>query len=211
MVMIGGVVGNNNTRKLDTEEFRGFALSDDIAPLIFVNGADAKSAQMFTLAHELAHIWLGKSALSDASLTCNSSNKVETWCNKTAAEFLVPLEMLKKESLGKRPLDKIDGLTKTYKVSSLVIIRRLLDGNIIGKRAFNEAWNKESARLNKKKKSSGGDFYRTMDVRTGKRFSSELIASAFEGKTSFMEALRLLDIKKMDIMREMGRRLEVLL
>jgi len=89
MAIINGIVGNNTHRKLDVEEFRGFALSDDYAPLVFVNGADAKSAQMFTLIHELAHIWLGESALTDAGPATRASQKIESWCDRAAAEFLV--------------------------------------------------------------------------------------------------------------------------
>ncbi len=64
MAVINDVVGSNHNRKLRVEEFRGFALVDNYDPLIFVNGADSKSAQMFILAHELAHSWLGEEGKS---------------------------------------------------------------------------------------------------------------------------------------------------
>src|SRR5208283_1984556 len=97
MVMCSGVVLNNNYRHLNPEEFRGFAMADNLAPLVFINGADTKAAQMFTLAHEIAHIWLGASALSDSNVAFVPNNVIELWCNRVAAELLVPLEVLRSE------------------------------------------------------------------------------------------------------------------
>ena len=92
MAVVNGIVGNNTSHKLDVDEFRGFALSDPYAPLIFVNGADAKSAQMFTLAHELAHLWLGDpgEGLSGFRGVQPEGGGVERFCDRAAAEFLVP-------------------------------------------------------------------------------------------------------------------------
>lgn len=209
MVMINGVVGNNNNRKLNVDEFRGFALSDDFAPLIFINGQDSKSAQMFTLAHELAHIWLGKSAISNMTLNSYLWNDkpIEVWCNKVAAELLVPLKSLKESNLKNQPLNLMASqLAKSYKVSTLVIIRRLLDTGYINQDKFEKAYRDELIKIRKTSKSSGGDFYRTIEVRNNKKFIRNLIASTYEGKTLFTEAFRLLGITKMKTFESMRKK-----
>lgn len=86
LIMRSGIVGNNTHRKLSVKEFRGFAISDPIAPLVFINNSDAPTAKLFTLIHELAHIWIGSSGISDLE----NHHDVEKFCNNVAGEFLVP-------------------------------------------------------------------------------------------------------------------------
>ena len=201
LIMINGVVGSNTRRPLQVDEFRGFALADDLAPLIFVNGADAKSAQMFTMAHELAHIWLGNSAVVNVSPDVRSSDqKVEQWCNQVAAEILAPLESIKQEVIDTADIQNaIKKLVQKYKVSSLVILRRLLDAKQITRKLFDEIYSGEELKFSKKNNSrssrGGGDFYRTLGVRVGQQFMYDLVASTWARQTTFTEAFRLLGIK----------------
>ena len=205
LVMVSGVVGSNNRRRLDPDEFRGFALADALAPLVFVNGADTKAAQMFTLAHELAHVWLGETAVSDAQASEVPDNAVERWCNQVAAELLVPLESLRQEYDRSARLEaEADRLARQFKVSTLVILRRMHDAGGLTRQQFWDAYEAALERLRAIPRGSGGDFYLTLGARAGKTFARALVISTLEGRTSFTEAFRLLGFKKMATFRELG-------
>ncbi len=211
LVMVSGIVGSNTHRRLDPNEFRGFALVEDIAPVVFINGRDTKSAQMFTLSHELAHLWLGQSALSDSNPASVPPNEIEAWCNRVAAELLVPLAVLREEySRGEDLSLAVVRLGRRFKVSGLVILRRIHDAGGLSERQFREAYEDELKKLKNLKKSQGGDFYPTEISRVGKRFACALVSSTLEGGTSFTESFRLLGFRKMKTFRELAKRLGVL-
>jgi Zn-dependent peptidase ImmA (M78 family) len=210
LVMRNGVVANNTSRKLDPSEFRGFALSDHEAPLIFINGVDSKAAQMFTLAHELAHLWIDETALSDVDMKQEPTRGVERWCNQVAAELLVPMAAVKQALEASLPvMETVNRLRKDHKVSSLVALRRVFDAGVVTKAEY---WSLFEAELSKIKvalsaKSGGGDFYNSQSSRVGKRFATALLESTFEGHTLYRDAMRMLGISKVPTLNEYGRKL----
>lgn len=198
LVFKNGVVGNNTRRPLSVTQFRGFVISDPHAPAVFVNGADAKAAWQFTLAHELAHLWLGDSGISKAQPD-STGHKNEVFCNAVAAELLVPAESFTQqwaEVRNEDPLAAIERLRRHFKVSALVIARRALERNLISQRTYSEIY----AAARKAQGSDGGDFYRTLGARNGKRFAQTVASLAHAGDIGLREASRLLNTTPSNVM-----------
>ncbi|MBQ1122250.1 ImmA/IrrE family metallo-endopeptidase [Streptomyces sp. B15] len=201
LVMVNGIVGSDTHRRLKPEEFRGFALADRTAPLIFVNGADTKAAQIFTMAHELAHIWLGESALSDAAMARVTGNEAELWCNRVAAEVLVPLGAIRSEYRGEASVAELERLARIYRISTLVVLKRLYDARYFNWDEFTQLYAVEHQRIaeilrSRRRAASGGNYYYTQPIRLSRKFARAVISDTFEGGTAFRDAYRLLGTKK---------------
>ena len=197
LVVSNGIVGNNTHRTLDPEEFRGFVLTDDYAPLVFINTVDGKAAQMFTLAHELAHVWLAQSAAFDLRDMQPAGAPIEQTCNRVAAEFLVPeAEMLAAWTTARGEPRPFDELARHFKVSALVAARLALDLRLIDREGFFAFYAdyREDARRQAAIKRDGGDFWATQEGRIGRRFGEAVVRATQEGRLLYRDAFVLTDL-----------------
>ena len=209
LVMASGVVGSNTHRSLDPEEFRGFVLSDALAPLVFVNGADIKAAQMFTLAHQIAHLWLGESGVSNPQATAMPTGTTERWCSHVAAELLAPADVVRGEFDPHAGLESEAGrLARLLKVTTLVILRRIHDLGELSREEFLSAYQDEIGRLQAlQERRGGGDAIRNVGPRVSKRLAHALVVSTLEGRTSYTESFRLLGLRKLSTFESVAKSL----
>ncbi|MBS1902733.1 MAG: ImmA/IrrE family metallo-endopeptidase [Bacteroidetes bacterium] len=191
VVVFNGVVGNNTTRPISVEECRGFVLVDDLAPFMFINNSDSKSAQLFTLVHELAHIWVGQSAGFDFRRLQPADNATEILCDKVAAEFLVPAaHFLKIWS----PEGGLRAAARHFKVSEIVVARRALDLGVFTKKQFFDFYEEYIGREFKKRESGGGDFFRTTKVRLSLSFAAHVNRAVRSGQLLYRDAYKLTNL-----------------
>ena len=200
IIMMNGIVGNNTKRKLDVDEFRAFTLVNKFVPLIFINTCDSDAGKLFSLLHELAHIWIGVDSFYNDSISSgDTDNENEIICNAVAAEILVPTDIfIEKWSGTKGTLsEKLETLSRTFKCSQFVIARKALDNGKITRKNYFEmiaVITKKYTEWKERKeigKNSGGDFYRTLGSKLDHRLVNALASSAKEGRTQYTEVYRL--------------------
>ena len=210
LVMVSGIVGSNTHRKLNPREFRGFALSDQLAPVIFINGADTKAARIFTLAHELVHIALGDSGVDDVDMSVQVNSTTERWCNEVAAEFhpdgvLARRSDRQKQSSGTTAgsRSKVQG---EYPRGPATTVRR----GLLTLGQFRTAYAQELERvlaIMETHPGGGGNFYNTQPLRVSKRFARAIIESTQEGQALHRDAFKMLGFKQISTFNEMASHL----
>lgn len=194
MVNFNGVVENNTHRVIPVTECRGFVLVNEMVPFMFVNAADAKAAQLFTIIHELAHIWLGESAGFDNQNLLPANDPIEKLCDQVAAEFLVPAISFNEIWANSADITK---LAKYFKVSPIVIARRALDLGKINKAEFFQFYNHYMAgvRLKKESQGRGGDFYATARKRISVSFAAYVDQAVKQNKLLYRDAYKITGLR----------------
>ena len=192
LVMRSGIVENNTHRPLSTAEFRGFAISDPVAPVVFINLRDAPAARLFTLIHEIAHLWLGQSGISSAKP--NENRREEQFCNAVAGEFLAPAQEVR--ALWRRDAeleDNVASLARNFHVSKYVIIRRALDLGLITPDVYQNYYGALVRSFNESD-GGGGNFYAIAQNKNSAKFSKALLGETLTGRVLLRDASRLLGV-----------------
>lgn len=211
LVMRSGVVRHNPNRTLEVEEFRGFAISDKLAPLVFINSRDAKAAQIFTLVHELVHIWIGASGISNPSPKKRASelpDDIEKFCNQIAAQLLIPASGLEQLWIDQKTAsENIRRIATHYRVSTMVALRRAFDLEKIGYTLFARLLDDEYKRFQQPKKEAdegGGNFWATFAARNSRTFVRTIMGSLRQDKISYRDAANLLGVRVKTLLKYPG-------
>jgi Zn-dependent peptidase ImmA (M78 family) len=165
-VLLLGNLGSHHTN-ISSRVFRGYAIADPVAPFIVVNDQDAHVAWAFTVLHELAHLWLGATGVSDGNIDA----QLESYCNSVAGEILLPesdmneLRFLNRTSL-QETVRAVAQFASRWKISRAMVAYKLLRVSIISRdrwqevnRHYEDEWHTAQALPASKDKNTGGPSY----------------------------------------------------
>ena len=184
------------------EEYKGFAMADKYAPFVFINSNYRETVQLFTLVHELAHLWINKSGMSNYEEDVKGYDSAEVFCNKVSANVLMPAEDFSENTFN--TYEDIGAVAKKFKVSKLSAIYRARNLGLIDKRKlhvlkerYKEAYQKKNQEASSEEKISGGNSYAT-DAKRWSKLYAEIVWNAYEARViQPTEAIRLLGSGKL--------------
>lgn len=206
LVMRNSILRGNTKKKLNLDTFRGFAIFDEFAPLIFINTNDSKAGQIFTLMHEVAHLWIGQSGISD--LDIRENNKIELACNEIAAKILMPKTKIQKAFREFDDDRRFERIADRFSVSTLAVLNRLRSLSLLAPCRYQELYNAELERLSRipKTRPSGAPPPEVMiRVRNGYLFTFAVTSSVLSGDETYTNGASLLGFKNTDLINKVAK------
>jgi Zn-dependent peptidase ImmA (M78 family) len=183
------------------ESFSGFCLYDREFPLIYLNNGSAKSRQVFSIFHELAHLLMGTGGIDTRkddyiNQLKGDDRKIEILCNTFAGAFLVPDPDFSKR-IKRMPIDDISirDLAGKYKVSREVILRKCLDRGLVTEGYYSRKVAQWAEEAGKKSSSGGGNYYATKGAYLGEGYLSLAFSRYFQNKISVQQLADYLGVK----------------
>lgn len=182
------------------DEYSGLCLNDDVFPIILINNSQQDSRQIFTMFHELTHLLLNTGGIDARTKNYinnmrGENRKIETLCNKFAGEFLVPTKdfgiRIKGEVINDNLFKK---LANHYNVSREVILRKLLDRELIDNEFYNSMVDKWYQKP-KRRTSGGGNPYYTRRSYLGMSYIDMAFSKYHQRKISEVQLANYLGIK----------------
>jgi len=205
-VLLIGDLGNYRTA-MEPEIFRGFALADSIVPFIVINDRDSHSAWAFTLLHELTHLWLGQTGVSNSFVT----QTIEKFCDDVAGEFLLSSNQLDSLDVDENTpfdeaLEEISEFASDRNLSSSMVAYKLFRSGRIQEQtwgrlsnAFRNYWIQKRVERREAPKSGGGDYYIVKKQRIGKSLIQLVDRMMLEGSLSTSKAGTVLGVKAKNV------------
>ena len=206
LVMRNGILRGNTKKKLNLDTFRGFAIFDEFAPLIFINTNDSKAGQIFTLMHEVAHLWIGQSGISD--LDIQNHNEIELICNEIAAKILMPKTKIQKAFREFDDDRRLERIADRFSVSTLAVLNRLRSLDLLAPSEYRELYDAELEKFSRipEKKSKGAPPPEVMvKVRNGYLFTFAVTSSVLSGDETYTNGASLLGFKNTDLINKVAK------
>ncbi|MFG0924673.1 ImmA/IrrE family metallo-endopeptidase [Pseudomonas sp. CJQ_8] len=210
-VLLIGNLGSHHTN-IPVEAFRGFALSDKIAPFIVINDMDAPPARSFTLLHEFSHILMGATGLSGS----RAEQKIERYCNDVASLLLLPANELNKKDWHEENIDvllhKISAFARSINISGSLVAYRLFTSGVIQENTwsalsqkFRELWAAQKAAAKEGRDgSSGPSYYVVRRHKLGGAIVNLVQRTMREGALTATKAGRVLGVKPANVYNLVG-------